>query len=197
MLSCALMLMLMGVTAQAGSTNETLEAEIIVNCMQYSDTKSEDYIVAIEGVDDSVPAPMQDKLDIKEDGSGSFKIAVSEPGTYDYIIYQKPGSDENTKYDDKVYHVKVFVTQVESGELLVTVAATVGDNGEKPDRIEFHNEVMESSGSRDSSTTPPVRTGDETNVPAFVVLAAVMVVVFIILLVTRKKNGDDDDDDES
>ncbi len=196
MLSCAMFLVLLGQVAQAGSTNETLDAEIIVNCLQISDSSEGNYIVAIESVDESQPAPKQDKLDIKGDGTGSFVIAVSEPGTYNYIIYQEPGSDEEIQYDDKVYHVKVFVAQLESGELSVNVSATVGDNGEKPDKIEFVNKLKDNNSSRDGSSTPPAKTGDETNIPAFAIVGGLAVVAFILLLVTRKKK-DDDDGDES
>ena len=50
--------------------------------------------------------------------------------------------------------------------------------------------------SRDGSSTPPTKTGDETNIPAFAIVGGLAVVAFILLLVTRKKK-DDDDGDES
>ena len=193
---CALLLCLFTGTAFAGSTNDTLNAEINVNCMKYSGDDSGKYIVKIESTDASCPAPKEDSLNIKEDGTGSFVISVDEPGTYDYLVYQEAGDDEKTTYDDTVYHVKVFVTQNDAMDLEFFVSATVGDSGEKPDTVHFMNEkktdMDESSGSR----KPPVKTGDESNIPALAVLAGVMVVVFVILLITGKKNNDNDDDDK-
>ena len=193
---CALLLCLFVGTAVAGSSNETLEAEIPVDCIKFSRNRTENYIVKIESTDESYPAPKENKLTIKEDGTGYFVISINEPGNYDYLVYQEAGNDKDTMYDDTVYNVRVFVTQTDEKKLDFYVVATVKDTGEKPDRVEFENEDKNKIDGDSDSKTPPVKTGDESNIPAYAVLAGVMVVVFIILLVTRKKDDSDDEDDE-
>ena len=123
-------------------------------------------------------------------------ISINEPGNYDYLVYQEAGNDKDTRYDDTVYNVRVFVTQTDEKELDFNVVATVKATGEKPDRVEFANVDRNMIDGDSDSKTPPVKTGDESNFPASVVLAGIMVVVFIILLVTRKKDDSDDEDDE-
>ena len=195
---CVLFLSAFTGYAFAGSSNEEMNAEITVSCMKYSGSKGEAYIVEIEGEDKASPLPKDNILNIKEDGSGSFEIKVSEPGTYSYKIYQKPGEDENIEYDDTVFHVTVFVTQENDGSLKYYVAATAGESGEKPNAIEFVNKTKDNSGNRESlgPDEPPVKTGDENNIPAYAVIAVIMVVVFIILLITRKKGNDSEDEED-
>lgn len=71
---------------------------------------------------------------------GSFEVTFTNPGNYQYRIFQRPGEDERIRYDQTVYQVTLFVMSDDDGRLSASV--TVGTDGDahKPESIAFVNE---------------------------------------------------------
>lgn len=129
----------------------TIAAEIPVSCLAIPDGKTHTYTIVIESENDVSPVPKSDILEITEDGTGKFEINVDEPGTFMYRVYEKPGQEDDIKYDENVYIITVFVENADEDQLKYAVSATVADSSEKPDQIVFENEIL---GTSDSGTTP-------------------------------------------
>lgn len=137
---------------------KAVETSIEVTCLQVNAASAHHYEIAIEALSWDAPLPGADTLRIAEDGTGSFDITITEPGTFVYRIYEKPGTDSSFLYDDTVYHVTVFVEVAEAEDLLYAVSVTREDTGEKPEQVSFQDIVL---GDRDTvSTTVPVWTDD-------------------------------------
>ena len=99
------------------------------------------------------PIPNQTSLDIKDGEIGKFEINFTTVGIYDYTVKTVP-DQRKIKFDDKVYQIKIYVTD-EGGELISTIIAST--NEEKysahstlegysqfgPERLVFNNTVGE------------------------------------------------------
>ena len=73
-------------------------------------------------------------------GSVTFpKIYFAKIGIHDYTIWQEPGSNIDCTYDMSVYHMKVFVTNAETGGLEITTVIYKNDETEKSPAIVFDN----------------------------------------------------------
>ena len=143
----------------------TLEAEIPVSCLNITDDRDHTYIIVIESENNISPAPKSDILEMTEEGTGKFEIEISEPGTYNYKVYEQPGSDPEIEYDSNEYNVTVFVEDVSSDILRYAVSATVVSTDEKADRIEFRHKVNDAGRTPDSETAsePPKETDSTGN----------------------------------
>ncbi len=81
-----------------------------------------------------------------------LKSYISEPGTYEYLLYQIKGSDENIIYDETQYDVHVSVLTDEDGKLTYSVAVTIADTDDKPESVEFKNDT---AGAERTTEAPP------------------------------------------
>ena len=163
----------------------TVGAEIPVTCLKISDDKTHIYEIVIKSENDISPKPKSDMLEITEDGSGKFEIDIDEPGTFNYIIYEKSGDDPNIKYDTNIYNVTVFVEDISDGSLQYAVSATIVGKDKKPDKIEFQDAVLVETDVVTAATTTLVTTvptttaavPDETVTTTTVTAAAVTTTV--------------------
>lgn len=132
----------------------TAAVEIPVTCLEVQDGKTHIYTIKIEAENKVSPVPESDTLEISQNGTGRFKIDIDEPGTFRYKIYEKPGSDDDIKYDKNVYHITVFVENADENRLKYAVSAAVSGSDEKPKQIVFENEtsVVKHSVTTGSST---------------------------------------------
>lgn len=73
-------------------------------------------------------------------GSVTFpKIYFAKIGIHDYTIWQEPGSNIDCTYDMSLYHMKVFVTNAETGGLEITTVIYKNDATEKTPDLIFAN----------------------------------------------------------
>lgn len=154
LLSACLMTQL-GVQAEV---YRSVEAVIPVSCFHVAEDRDYAYEIAIEALSADAPLPKEDLLTIEENGTGSFEITISEPGTFLYKVYEKPGDDQRIHYDTTVYYVTVYVEASQEDEFSFAVAVTLADTGEKPEKVEFQNLVLGDYDGR--STTGPEETDD-------------------------------------
>lgn len=133
-----------------------IEAVIPVSCLEIPDSSKHTYEIAIESQGNNAPVPASDTLSITESGTGEFTIEITEPGTFVYKVYEKPGTDINIVYDDTVYFVTVFVTNTEENSLNYAVAAINADNNSKNDEVSFKDVLS----SNVTITTSAVTTRD-------------------------------------
>ena len=125
--------------AKASANYTPLSAKIPFYAENVSANPSINYQIAIEKKDSSAPDPDAESLVIKCNQSGEFTVVVTEPGTYEYKIYQTKGNQAYVDYDKKVYDVFLCVINDASGELGYTVSATLQGSSVKPDKISFAN----------------------------------------------------------
>ena len=124
---------------KASANYTPLSAKIPFYAQNVSANPSINYQITIEKKDSSTPAPDVDNLVIKCNQSGEFTVVVTEPGTYEYKVYQTKGNEAYVDYDKKVYDVFLCVVNDAGGELAYTVSATLEGSSVKPDRILFAN----------------------------------------------------------
>ena len=124
---------------KASANYTPLSAKIPFYAQNVSANPSINYQITIEKIDSSTPAPDVDNLVIKCNQSGEFTVVVTEPGTYEYKVYQTKGKEAYVDYDKKVYDVFLCVVNDASGELAYTVSATLEGSSVKPDKISFAN----------------------------------------------------------
>ncbi len=119
---------------------QTIEAEIPIVCMKVQEREGQDYDIIIEPDDQFSPRPRNEHLMLTEHGTGKFQIDVSEPGTYSYRIYEKPGEDESIIYDSRVYYMTLFVVSNQIGGFSWSISAKIYGEDGKPYIFEFRNE---------------------------------------------------------
>ena len=124
---------------KASANYTPLSAKIPFYAENVSANPSINYQIAIEKKDSSAPDPDVESLVIKCNQSGEFTVVVTEPGTYEYKVYQTKGNQAYVDYDKKVYDVFLCVINDAGGELAYTVSATLEGSSVKPDRISFAN----------------------------------------------------------
>lgn len=94
----------------------------------------------LEVVTADAPMPQDVEITVAGGESGSFgPIAYTEPGDYEYKVYQKSGSEKYFTYDASVYQVTVRVTNTDDGGLTAIIWAVKDGSGQKVDKIEFLN----------------------------------------------------------
>ena len=157
------------------------------------------YEIKIRSKTETSPAPEQDVIRIDREGNGSFQIRITEPGNYDYLVYELQGSDSNIVYDDTMYDVHVFVTNNDRQELEYYVTTNYTDTDEKPKKVVFQNAVQSESVTTEEATTehetvkPPsdVQTGDDTRLGLIIMICAIagagVVVLMIRMIIVHRK----------
>ncbi len=131
----------------------TVEAEIPVSCLSVDAPEGHIYRIMIEPRNSNSPAPKSGTLQISESGTGKFQIDITEPGAYDYLVYEQAGDDERIVYDSSVYHVTITVQTADQNKLAYTVTAYKNDETTKTGRLEFRNEVSANFVTDTTSTT--------------------------------------------
>ena len=149
------------------------------------------------------PLPEEDTIHVDQEGQGSFRIELTEPGTFDYLVYEIEGSDEKVLYDETRYDVHVYVTCGEDDRLDYMVAVNYADTAEKPSKVEFKNDVKSESRTTEEVTTeqttekPPtdVKTGDDTSLTLLITLCTVSasgILALLGLIMLRKKRDNEE-----
>ncbi|MBR1382529.1 MAG: hypothetical protein IJ555_01760 [Ruminococcus sp.] len=160
---CLALLFCVMLSAAAASAYEAkTNARIPVSCLKVSDESDQIYTIKIETESSQAPAPRSDILSISEDGTAYFEIDITEPGTFDYTVYELRGDDEAIEYDSSVYNVTLFVENGPDGELIYNVIAGKAGEDTKHDSIDFYNK-RRSAGVVDEPKTddPPKEQPDD------------------------------------
>ncbi len=130
---------------------ETMNALIPVSLSEDS-AGEQVYTIMLEAETAGVPMPESVSLSLANEESGFFEIPLTEPGTYNYLVYELEGGDELIDYDTRVYGVTLFVEDNGEGALVYTVVANANDSAAKSEQIEFRNNVL---GEKDEHTQVP------------------------------------------
>ena len=172
-----------------------VDAHITFTCKQIEGIDGGQYQISIKSGTGVEPLPSKDVITVGEDGKGEFILHITEPGTYDYQVYQIKGSDTDVLYDDTKYDVHVFVLSDENGKLEYSVAVNIADTDQKPDIVEFKNIAANTTTTEttEATTVPPAnntqsaKTGDETAV-GFLVLMLIIASMGILILLHKRSN---------
>ena len=81
-----------------------LKVEIPVSLERAGIANEKDYEIVIEPDTKGSPMPDQDSITFLS-GTRTFSIEVNEPGTYEYRIYERAGSNNKIIYDSTLYTV--------------------------------------------------------------------------------------------
>lgn len=133
---CVLLLFSFSTGVFAGGYYKPVEAVIEVFCISISEAGFNE--IVIEAEDDFAPMPEQNKIAVENGGTGEFRIEISEPGTYKYVVYELDSHGEKITDEDNIYYVSLFVLQSDEGELDCTVTAETSDETEKPEILQFY-----------------------------------------------------------
>ena len=160
-----------GSMVYAANAYKPLDVEIAFECIENLRLPDGSYTISISAEDENSPLPENDTVEVK-DGKGSFRLTVTEPGDYTYLVFQKRGNDENIIYDDTVYeiHISVMNKYADSegeiqtsedgqGELIYYMSVNYVNTDQKPEMIEFINE---SAGNDTTDTTDTTETTEIT-----------------------------------
>lgn len=173
-----------------------VDAHITFICQGIEGIDGGQYRISIKSETGLEPLPSQEIITVSEDGKGEFILHITEPGTYDYQVYQIKGSDTEVLYDETKYDVHVFVLSDENGKLEYSVAVNVSNTDQKPDIVEFKNIAANTTTetTTEATTVPPTntsaqsaKTGDETAV-GFLVLMLIIASIGIIILLHKRSN---------
>lgn len=120
----------------------TIGAKIPVSCIDVSSDDMYIYEIKIESESEDSPEPTHDILKIMENSTGYFEINITEPGTFNYRIYEVEGNDTSVKYDRNIYSINVFVENSTEDNLTYAIVAKIIGRDNKPENIEFQNVMI-------------------------------------------------------
>ena len=132
-----------------------VSADIPVTCLDLSG-KTYSCEIAIEPENSSCPLPDSDILEITSSNSGSFSIEITEPGTFTYTVYEKPGTEPGINYDNKIYKVVVYVENTPEDELAYSVSVHETGSSYKSRKVSFQNEPVTEPTSENTFTETSV-----------------------------------------
>ena len=138
------------ITANASFQYKPVEARIAFDCKKIDGMDDNVYQISIKSDDANAPVPKNDTVIVNDSGKGEFVLTLTEPGTYEYLLYQVKGSDEKISYDETQYDVYVLVESDENGVLTYMVSVTIADTDDKPENVIFQNDNVGSD-----NVTPP------------------------------------------
>ena len=141
-----------GMDAFAEFQYTAVDAHVKFTCGLTEKLKNNSYKICIEAKTPGAPVPEKNSFTINEAGEGEFLISITEPGTFDYLVYQKEGTNKDMKYYASRYDVHVYVTADSSDRLTYSVSINYEDTAEKPSEIEFVNNSSY-SGDYEETTT--------------------------------------------
>lgn len=124
---------------------DPLEVEVPVSVLETgSVAPGQTYDIVLIAEDAAYPMPegsVDGEYTMSVD-KGDYTLAINydEVGFYYYTLKQLAGDDPLAHYDDRVYHVTVFVSFAEDGSLESAVVLKVDGETAKPDEAEFIND---------------------------------------------------------
>lgn len=129
------------VIVNGGMVYETVEVEITVDVTKdYGEAHQNEIVIEPMNENNPMPGDNQKKsnIEVEDNKSGSFKISFNEPGEYEYIIYQKTGTNDCVEYDEKVYHATIMVMD-NNGKLDTVLSIKIEGVNTKPEKVQFVN----------------------------------------------------------
>ena len=161
-------------------------AEIPFTCEKADVAGGGTYDIVLEALEGTVPMPAESIITIQGTGAGAFGIEIDEPGTYQYIVYERAGTNSKIVYDDTTYTVTLFVTTTEEGVLEYQVILSK-DGLIKPTEVRFVNKAS----GHPSGTI--IATGETQSVfIPYAVACFVIASIILILAFRRRKRGEND-----
>ncbi|MDO4307317.1 MAG: FctA domain-containing protein [Eubacteriales bacterium] len=157
---CVLLLLSFSGEVHAKGYYEPVEAVIPVFCISISEAGFNE--IVIEAEDDISPMPEQSKIAVKNGATGEFRIEISEPGTYKYVVYELDSQGEKINDEHNIYYVSIIVLQSEEGELQCTVAAENSEQEGKPELLDFYYRESEISPEPEEPTVTPTQIPTQT-----------------------------------
>lgn len=189
------------VPAYAASNSVTAEIPVQVILTGAAPDPAETYTIMLKAENGAYPMPDgyqngEAVIELKGAGESSFRIAYAYPGTYTYTVYQRAGTDKDCGYDDDFYEVTVYVTnsETEAGALDVVVKAEKGTAQGTKCPIAFTNTYPEPEPTKPIEPDDKPKTGDDSNLPLYFVMAAGGGLVLALLFLTRKKSNRADEE---
>jgi pilin isopeptide linkage protein len=208
---------------EANSNSRYVELDLEVELLIVGDEPPEDvppphFSFVMEASEDA-PEPVETVVEREGEGIVFFEdIQFTEPGHYEYTISQQEGDEEGYQYDTRVYTVDVDVQYDAHKHLLATYSTYVSDSeaidepthttiedgydendaAAKEPAIQFINEYeIPDEPEPDTPIEKPTespKTGDDTNLFAWVVLLSASAIGIVwCLSVARRRRKDDQD----
>lgn len=121
-----------------------------------------------------------------DDGHVEFDtLSFNSAGTYTYILTEKAGNKKGATYDDAVYKITVIVSE---GNDSYKAAVTYEKNGESYTAVpRFHNWSPNVPVDPNPPEPDNPKTGDDSNIMLYAVLASVSLFVLILLMFTKRR----------
>ena len=190
---CAVLLFF-GLPVKAEFTYNRIEARVPFTCAGIDSAIENEYEIVIEKLDEASPSPDSIVKTISDAGEGTFVIGIDEPGTYQYKVYEKAGTNSKIIYDDTAYTVTLFVTSDTNGELSCQIVLSKGGLA-KPTEIAFANkaEKIDKPITPTKPVTPTVSTGEPASPYIPYAIAALTAGVLILILALRRRKEDCND----
>ncbi|SEL10157.1 pilin isopeptide linkage domain-containing protein [Ruminococcus sp. YRD2003] len=171
---------------------EAINVTIPVDCFTVYGDNTHTYEVKIEPKNEEAPKPVSDSLNISEDGTGTFDISITEPGTYIYNIYEVAGSNENIQYDSSSYTVTVYAENAEDGGLRYSITACSTGSDSKAESIAFQDIVLSAAEKVPTTTMTTTTTTTTTTTATMTTLTdTTTAVTSTTTAVTTKKQSTD------
>ena len=142
-----------------------------------------EFTVLLRGED--VPLPAVSSLQISGTGSGVFgPITYTQPGDYEYQVYQQTENKEDVVYDTNVYDVTVRIVWDDNNELAAEVWTSREWEDQKQGQILFSNQwINDETPVKEETPTPTptpivkktvksiIKTGDPQQIEKYLLLA--------------------------
>ncbi len=193
LIMCATILCCANLVHEAGAAQTVCNGVMVTISLEGdAPDEAEDYIVKLKAEDVTNPMPKNSEngeFTLKVSGASSIglpEIVYDKVGIYTYTIWQEKGENEEVIYDERVYELKVQVTNAEYEDGLETVIIlNKNDEAEKQLNVEFINQYPP-----EPTPTPTpggdVETGDHAPIGTCVFL---MIMAAICLGAALKKIG--------
>lgn len=211
LLAVLLVLMLLPLRVFAADAEKSVTVRIPVSCMALDSPDTFQYELVPETTEhQTIETPT---LSLKDGEKGEFVITITYPGTYHYTVHQNKGNDLFTTYDERVYHVDVYVLEDEQGNLTADVVLYEEGGADKKEEVVFKNKrelppdepkeeepapedepKEEPQGILDLLTVP--QTGDSAPLGLWMVLAVAAALGLAVLAVLKMRKKREDDADE-
>lgn len=206
------------VIVNGGMVYETVEVEITVDVTKdYGEAHQNEIVIEPMNENNPMPGDNQKKsnIEVEDNKSGSFKISFNEPGEYEYIIYQKTGTNDCVEYDEKVYHATIMVMD-NNGKLDTVLSIKIEGVNTKPEKVQFVNiekeetadesteetteeTTQKGSGEDDTYANNPT-TGDDFPLEIMIMLssaALIFALIYVKIKLDQSEKKDEGDSDEN
>ena len=156
---------------------------------------NEPCVIVIKAVTEGAPMPEDDRVEVKGNGSFTFKdIQFDRVGIYEYIVYQEAGKNADCIYDKTVYHVHITASNGNNDDIIITYTTIAEGDEQKDDGLIFENSYVE----KEKPPTP--KTGDERHLEQWEMIGKIagisavtlFVLLIAVLITTRKKRPEEE-----